>query len=160
MIKINLSGHDYGLWHVLPHWEKRNKQTYWQCECTACGQLKLIEATNLKTGKAAQCKACVPKPNTAKKHGMSRSVEYRTYQAARTRCTNSKQKHWKYWGGRGVEFRFTSFEQWFALLGPRPSCIHSVDRIDTNGHYEPGNVRWVTLDVQSKNKRPRQRLFT
>lgn len=80
-------------------------------------------------------------------------VELRAYSAAKTRCTNRKQNSFRYYGGRGIEFRFLSFHQWLDELGPRPSSKHSVDRIRVTGHYEPGNVRWATAKEQAFNKR-------
>lgn len=53
-----------------------------------------------------------------------------------------------------VEFRFDSFEQWFAELGPRPEGM-TVDRINPMGHYEPGNIRWATVSEQAQNRNPR-----
>jgi hypothetical protein len=70
---------------------------------------------------------------------------------AKRRCKNGKD--FANYGGRGIEFRFTGFEQFYAELGPRPSPEHSLDRIDNDGHYEPGNVRWATQSQQQKNKR-------
>jgi hypothetical protein len=63
---------------------------------------------------------------------------------------------WKDYGGRGIEFRFISIEQFFAELGPRASPAHSLDRKDNDGHYEPGNVRWATKTEQQLNRRQKQ----
>lgn len=87
-------------------------------------------------------------------HGMSNSPEYGIYANEKYRCTNPKNKDWEDYGGRGIKFLFTSFEQFFAELGPRPSPQHSVDRIDDDGNYEPGNVRWATASQQNRNRRP------
>lgn len=87
------------------------------------------------------------------KHGMSRTPEYGAYLAAKQRCTNSKDDAWPDYGGRGIEFRFTSFEQFFAEIGPRPSLKHSLDRKENDGHYELGNVRWATMREQNLNCR-------
>jgi hypothetical protein len=84
------------------------------------------------------------------------TAEYRAYRGAKRRCTDPTGKWWQDYGGRGIEFRFTSFEQWLAELGPKPSPGHSVDRKDNDGHYEPGNVRWATRAEQNKNQRPRK----
>jgi hypothetical protein len=81
------------------------------------------------------------------------SPEYHAYTSAKGRCTFSGNKHWKHYGGRGIKFLFTSFEQFFAELGARPTEKHSVDRKDNNGNYEPGNVRWATQSEQTKNQR-------
>ena len=82
--------------------------------------------------------------------------EYKAYQMAKYRCTNPRCPSFKDYGGRGIEFRFTSFKQFFALLGPRPEGM-SLDRIENDGHYEPGNVRWATPSQQQNNVRAEQK---
>jgi hypothetical protein len=89
----------------------------------------------------------------AKRHGDSDSPEYRTYYGAKARCTNPNGPGWEYYGGRGIEFRFTSYEQFLAELGRKPGPEYSLDRIDVNGHYEPGNVRWAAPTEQVHNRR-------
>lgn len=88
------------------------------------------------------------------KHGLSRSPEYAIYQMAKDRCTNPKSQRWETHGGRGIQFLFTSFEQFITTVGSRPSGEYSLDRYpDNNGNYEPRNVRWATRSQQQKNKR-------
>lgn len=84
---------------------------------------------------------------------MSRTPEYQAYLSAKKRCLNLEDKHY---GGRGIEFRFKSFAEFFAELGPRPSPQHSLDRKNNDGNYEPGNCRWATKSEQMKNRRPPQ----
>jgi hypothetical protein len=86
------------------------------------------------------------------KHRKSHSPEHGAWRDAKRRCTNPKVKNWKHYGGRGIRFLFTSFEQFFAELGPRPAGT-SLDRINNDGNYEPGNVRWATRLEQTQNRR-------
>ena len=70
----------------------------------------------------------------------------------RARCANPNSTGFKHYGGRGIRCEFSSFEQFFAEIGPRPSPKHSVDRIDNDGHYAPGNVRWADPKTQAINR--------
>lgn len=72
------------------------------------------------------------------------------------RCTNQNSKDYVNYGGRGITVcdEWTdSFEAFYAHVGPVPSLDHSIDRIDNDGNYEPGNVRWASADVQVNNRR-------
>jgi hypothetical protein len=75
------------------------------------------------------------------------------YHCAKYRCTNQNHPQFKDWGGRGIEFRFASIEEFINELGERPTPEHSVDRIDGNRNYEIGNVRWASKTEQSVNRR-------
>lgn len=88
--------------------------------------------------------------------------EYRAWQNMRTRTNNPRFKDWMLYGGRGIKCcqRWGSFENFFADLGPKPTPAHSLDRIDSDGHYEPGNCRWATPKQQARNWKSRNRLLT
>jgi hypothetical protein len=93
--------------------------------------------------------------NPKYKHGQAgtaRSAEYRAYQDAKKRCNTVTDKHYDLYGGRGIEFRFASFQDFFKELGPRPDGLE-LDRIDNDGHYEVGNVRWTDRETQVLNSR-------
>lgn len=85
----------------------------------------------------------------------------RTMSSAKQRCVNPTTTGYENYGGRGIEFRFDSIEQasdWVIKnIGYRPSGEYSIDRIDTNGHYEAGNLRWATHVEQANNKRAYRR---
>jgi hypothetical protein len=85
-------------------------------------------------------------------YGMSGTPEYKAYDAAKQRCTNPNANSYKNYGARGIEFRFKSFAEFFAVLGPRPEGM-TLDRPNNDGHYEAGNVAWRTPAQQARNRR-------
>lgn len=95
-------------------------------------------------------------------HGGYGTAEYRSWQAAIKRCCNAQGEDFPDYGGRGIavcdKWRH-SFAAFLADVGPRPSRAYSLDRIDTNGNYEPGNVRWATRTQQNRNKRTNRRVI-
>lgn len=90
------------------------------------------------------------------KHGMSRTREYHVWDAMIQRCTNPNDHGWAHYGGRGItvhpSFR-ADFLAFYAEVGPRPTPRHSIDRIDNDRGYEPGNLRWATHSEQTRNQR-------
>ncbi len=84
-----------------------------------------------------------------------RPSEYGTWQAMKSRCTNPKVPSYKHYGGRGIKVCarwLNSFESFLEDMGPRPKGL-SIDRIDTDGNYEPGNCEWTTQKRQQRNRR-------
>ncbi len=83
--------------------------------------------------------------------------EYRTWDSMRRRCGNPADKQWPSYGGRGITVceRWQVFDNFIADMGPRPKGPpkYTLDRIDNDGHYEPGNCRWATHQIQQNNKR-------
>src|SRR5271166_6376961 len=94
------------------------------CICT-CGGTKQASTGHLRCGSISSC-GC-EKANNAKKHGMFGTPEYSAYNNAHERCTNPKNERYPRYGVRGIQFRYTSFEQFLADVGPRPSPAHSLD---------------------------------
>ena len=87
---------------------------------------------------------------------MDRTPEHCAWVSMKQRCTNPKKREYEHYGGRGIKVCdewMRSFLAFFAYVGPRPSAKHSLDRIDVNGNYEPGNVRWATQQEQVDNTR-------
>lgn len=80
---------------------------------------------------------------------------------AKQRCTNPNNAAYCNYGDRGIQFCFPdvrSFTEWVLNnLGSKPTAKHTLDRIDNNAHYEPGNLRWATRDEQARNKRAYKR---
>jgi hypothetical protein len=91
-------------------------------------------------------------------HGLGGTPEYHALWGARRRCINPSDSRFADYGGRGIEYRFpTDYGDATALLieaiGPRPEGL-TLDRIDNEGHYEVGNLRWATRSEQQRNRRP------
>lgn len=130
----------------------KSKHSFWRCKCD-CGNIVRIRYNRLVSYKTRSC-GCLMREARIK-HNKSQSPEYKSYQCAKARCINPSDHAYKDYGGRGIEFRFKSFEEFYAELRdkPEPKYLYSVDRIDNNGHYEKGNVRWATTKIQGKNKR-------
>lgn len=125
---------------------------FWLCRCD-CGNEREYYSSCLTSGNLSSC-GCIPK-GPPLKHGRSKSPEYRVWIGMRNRCHDKKNSRYADYGGRGIGVcaRWASFENFFEDMGERPTDDHSIDRVDNNGNYEPGNCRWATRSVQQHNKR-------
>lgn len=160
----NEIGKIYGRLTVLGRAENNKYgQAMWQCRCF-CGELTTVVGSSLRRNyiPTRSC-GCLRREKTADKnrhnavHGAKKNfcetVEYRAYVSAKGRCINSKNPSYPAYGGRGIEFRFTNFQEFLNEVGLRPSPLHSLDRINNDGHYEKGNLRWATKEAQANNRR-------
>lgn len=88
-------------------------------------------------------------------NNLSRSPMYKTWEAMLRRCHDPKNRAYKHYGARGIKVteRWHDFNVFYAEVGDKPSQNHSLDRIDNNGGYGPGNVRWATPAQQAQNRR-------
>lgn len=95
-------------------------------------------------------------------HGMSRDrAEYRIWKGIKQRCFNPRRREYPRYGGCGISMHAQwadSFAAFIEYIGPRPSPAHSIDRIDNERGYEPGNVRWATPVEQARNSRSSRNL--
>lgn len=160
----SLVGQTFGYLKLLSAKSERHptpssKRWKYRFLCTACGretlQLFYVVCVERRV-KSCGCKQIELAAEGRATHGYLRggsSAEYTAFQNARNRCTKPNTTHYEDYGGRGIEFRFSSFKEFIAHLGPRPTQHHSIDRINNNGHYEPGNVRWATRLQQGQNTR-------
>src|SRR3990167_3487865 len=153
----DLTGKRFGRLRVTSKAPLRNRVTRFNCLCD-CGNSVVVSTSKLATGWTRSC-GCLRREATIQAstvHGMTRTAEHRAWQGAKRRCTDPALRSYADYGGRGIRMCsewLNDFAAFFAHIGPRPSPSHSLDRIDTNGHYKPGNVRWATVEQQANNKR-------
>lgn len=134
-----------------------HKVRMWLCRCE-CGKEVVRSTGALRTGNTKSCGCWKSEATSAtfKKHGASGTPEYTAWCLIKYRCHDERSPDYANYGGRGIvvapEWR-DSFERFIADVGPRPAKGMSLDRIDVNRGYEPGNVQWLSQKGQCRNKR-------
>lgn len=154
-IRRNLVGQPFGRLTVIAHEGGR----VIRCKCD-CGNEHLVDRGNLTSGRTLSC-GCLHKENhTTHGHNRDYSVtpEYTAWQGMRRRCEDVKFKQHGDYKNRGITYceRWEKFENFLADMGVKPSPLHTLDRKDNDGNYEPSNCRWATWEEQSRNKRSNQ----
>lgn len=130
-----------------------NGSIIWLCRCD-CGKETRARGGHLRKGTVASCGCLLIATNT--KHGHNkkgqRSSTYNSWVSMNSRCADTHWHAYKDYGGRGIRVLYRDFEEFLADVGPRPPRM-TIDRINVNGHYEPGNCKWSTAEAQGSNKR-------
>lgn len=152
--KLNLIGQKFGRLTVISKVKnlKNKSRVKWLCSCS-CGETPTIAACELRNGDTKSC-GCLKKEKLYI-HGASGTPEHQTWLSMRGRCTDHTFKNYPHYGGRGIkvcERWLNSFPSFLEDIGLRPSKNHSLNRVDNNGNYEPGNCQWATNTEQQRNK--------
>lgn len=161
MPKIEIKkGERYGRLIIIKELSPSVRGRVFMCQCD-CGQTKNIYLSDLRNGHIKSC-GCLYKESrhyVSRTHGESNTRLYKRWGWIKNRCYNPNTKHYSDYGGRGIIL----FDKWFndvvafinyckSLKGWNDHTL-TLDRIDNNGNYEPGNLRFVTRTIQSRNRR-------
>jgi hypothetical protein len=148
-------GTAFGRLKVIGESAKVGKHRKFNCVCI-CGNKKTVFMNSLRSGATKSC-GCLQRDVVSKtsfRHGLSRSPEYGIYHGMIQRCKNQKSKWFKYYGERGIkicERWLSSFENFLEDMGNRPTPKHTLERVNNDGNYEPGNCEWKTRTQQLRN---------
>jgi hypothetical protein len=159
----DLTNEQFGRLTALKPISKINGAYIWLCHCS-CGIEVEVCSGSLKSGRTSSC-GCLQKELARElhtKHGFSHTPEYNAWINMKLRCTSPKCKYYKDYGGRGIQVceRWReSFENFLSDMGKKPSPELSIDRINNDGNYEPGNCRWATKIEQTNNRKRKLRII-
>jgi hypothetical protein len=159
----DLTGKQYGELLVLKRCEdyispKGDRRVKWECICS-CGKISQVLSNQLLRGRTKSCGCTksqrIIKSKTKYNKGVTKSKEYMIWVAIKRRCYNPRNKSYSRYGGRGITMQeewINNFNEFLSYVGKKPGDGYSLDRINNNGNYEEGNVRWADNKTQRNNQ--------
>lgn len=131
-----------------------DRKALWLCRCDCGNEIVRSSGFLLRKPPIRSC-GCLRRERL-RTHGRSRTAEYGSWCGMIARCENPKDARYQGYGGRGIRISEKwrhDFAAFLSDMGERPSPHHTIDRIDNDGNYEPGNCRWATQAEQHKDLR-------
>ncbi len=161
---VDITGMKFGRLTAVYHISRQGKaikpKSFWMCTCE-CGGTAVVDAYRLRHGETRSC-GCIVREGVKPRKTDDQKRLRRIWIGMKQRCFNSSCKEYKYYGLRGVTITkewledFEVFYQWAIANGYRNDL--TIDRISSNGNYEPSNCRWITIQDQQRNRRNNVRL--
>lgn len=148
----DIVGQKFGKLLVVKSCGKGKDNHYYSEVVCDCGAKYMVSDSELICGRRKSCKKC-----SSEMHGKTNTRLFHIWQSMKQRCNDKNHQHYDCYGGRGIsiceewESDFESFYNWSLEHGYMSNL--SIDRIDNDGNYEPGNCRWVDQKTQANNKR-------